>query len=78
MTSEIAKAEWKPIKELKHLGFTKTTQKICQLIMQDSKNGQISKSKLEECGLTFEDFKMRGTENKFYSAMNLMKKKAKL
>ena len=26
---EISKAEWKSLDEVKHLGFTKTTQKIC-------------------------------------------------
>ena len=54
------------------------TQAASEGIAATVQGQQISESKLEECGLTFEDFKMRGTENKFYSAMNLMKKKAKL
>ena len=74
MKSEIAKAEWKPIKDLKHLGFTKTTKKICQIITKDSNQDKVSESKLDLCGLTFENFKMRGTNNKFYSAMNIMKR----
>ena len=77
MTSEIAKAEWKNIKDLKHLGFTKTTRKICELLMSE-KGEMVSESKLELCGLTGEEFKLRGTNNVIYSANHLMNKIAKL